>query len=343
MTTIVVSPLGRQLEGTGEVVRLEVVVPTNDPSFFELYNRIEVWRSTASSGGPYSELTAVSLLPARLPEDAADPPASPLTGKLVVIDEEYLSLQINRQEEFYITFSGSDPMTLAQVADQVIAQGRGLVLAYVAPDGRFVLQTTGAGTGHSLVAGSTGGAVKLGLQPGLVVYGKDQRPNLLSGTYRYVFDDRLGDEFYFYKIRFRNDADGAVSAFSLPHSVGSRVGVDSANLIVGMADLVQADGKPLINQEVQLRSEFNGSLVDGRVVVGTDLSKLSDENGHVEFVLVRGQRFGVAVAGTSLFRTITAPTDPAKQTFNLFDPDIADKDVFRVQIPKIVVAERRSL
>lgn len=341
--TIVVSPLGRQIENTGEVIRLEVVVPTNDPSFFDLYDRIEIWRSTDKSGGPYYELTADELSPARLPEDAGDPPASPVTGKLVILDGEELMLQINRQEEFAIIFSGSDPFTFAQAADQVIAQGRGLVLAYVASDGRFVLQTTGAGTGHSLSLGLTGGASKLGLELARTVYGRDARPNLIDDTYRYTFDDRLGDESYFYKVRFRNASTDAVSAFSLPFSAGTRIGVSATNLITGVADLVQGDGRPLINQEVQLRSEFNGSLVDGKVMVGTTLSKLTDVDGHVEFTLVRGQKFGVAVAGTSLFRTITVPVDQTKSTFNLFDPDIADQDVFRVQVPELIVAERRTL
>jgi hypothetical protein len=60
----------------------------------------------------------------------------------------------------------------------------------------------------------------------------------------------------------------------------------------------------------------------------------------VEFILPRGQKVTVAVAGTSLVRTITVPD---RESFNLFDPDIADDDVFKVQVPLLVMAERRSL
>lgn len=342
-TTLVVSPLGRQLANSGEVIRLEIVVPTDDTSFFETYDKIEVWRAVMTQGGPYEELTAAELTPARLPSDASDPPASPVVGPFAILDSEELMLQINRMEEFAIIFSGADPFTFAQAAAQIIAQGRGLVSAYVASDGRLILQTTGAGTGHSIRVGTTTGAVRLKLPSAETVYGREPRLNLLPGIYRYTFDDRLGDECYYYKIRFRNASNGAVSEFSLPHSVGSRIGISSDNLITGVADLIQANGKPLINQEVHLRAEYNGSLVDGRVMVGTDVAKMSDENGHVEFTLVRGQKFGVSVPGTNLFRTITTPVDPTRQMFNLFDPDIADQDVFKVQIPIVISAERRSL
>lgn len=339
-TTIVVSPLGRQLENTGEVIKLDILV--NDPAFFATYDKIEVWRSLLGQGGPYSELTAVELSPARIPADSG-PPTVPVTGPSVVISGEGLELLINGVDEVVIDFTGVDPLTFAQVAAQVLAQGQAKVLAYVNPSGKLILQTTAAGTGASILVRPTDGASKLGLPINERRYGQDPRLNLILETNRYTFEDLFGHEDYFYKIRFRNSATGAVSEYSLPHSVGARIGISSSHLICGKADLIQADGRPLINQEVHLHTEFNGAMVDGRVMVGTDLSRLTDAHGHVEFMLVRGQRFGVSVPGTSLFRTITVPTDPAKQVFNLFDPDIADEDVFRVQVPEIIVAERRSL
>lgn len=341
-TTIAVSPLGRQLENTGEVIKLDILV--KDPEIFATYDKIEVWRALGGEGGPYDELTAVALSPARLPKGSEDPPLAPVTGPSVVLVGSALELLVNETYEIVVLFTGVDPLTYAMAASQIITQGQARVLAFVSNDGKLVVQTTGAGTGTSLRAlHPGGGATKLGLPIGELTFGRDPRLNLIAGTYRYAFEDLFGSADYHYKIRFRNAATGGVSEFSLPHSVGARIGVDSNNLICGAADLVLGTGKPLINQPVHLHTEFNGTLVDGKVMVGTDISKMTDAHGHVEFMLVRGQRFGVSVPGTSLYRTITVPTDPNLQVFNLFDPGIADQDIFKVQVPEIIVAERRSL
>lgn len=340
-TTIVVSPLGRQLENTGEVIKLDILA--TDPELFATYDRIEVWRSTTGQGGPYDELTAAVLSPARLPQDAGSPPGTPVTGPSAVLVGEELELVVDEAHELTITFTGSDPLTMAAVAAQILAQGQSRVLAFVSSSGQLVVQTTGAGTGSSLRIKSTTAAVRLGLPVEERAYGRAPRLNLISGTERYAFEDLFGSEEYSYKVRFRAAPTGVVSEFSMPHGVGARIGLSSDRLICGKADLVQADGRPLINQPVDLHLEFNGLLVDGRLVSGTSLSKATDVNGHVEFMLVRGQKLSVSVPGTSLYRTITVPTDSSRQTFSLFDPDIAGEDIFKVQVPDLIVAERRSL
>jgi hypothetical protein len=103
---------------------------------------------------------------------------------------------------------------------------------------------------------------------------------------------------------------------------------------------VRADGSPLINQEVRLHIGFTGQSFGDKTVAGGDLRALTDDTGKAEFLLPRSQKVGVAITGTTLVRTITVPD---KDTFNLLDPDLADDDIFRVQVPDIVVAERRSL
>ena len=338
VATIVISPLGRQLQNTGEVLRLAIVA--DDPDITELYDRIEVWRSIDGPGGPYSELTADVVSPARLPLGAADPPASPVIGPSAILSGTTLELVVDKELEVDILFSGSDPITYASAAAQIIAQGLGKVSSYVTALGVLVVETTGTGTGTSLEAKSTDGAVQLGVPIGQLVYGLDARPNLIQGTEVYVFEDLFGSRDYHYKTRFRNSGLNTTSAFSLPQSVGASVGLDLSKLAIGIADLVQGNGKPLINQSVHVHANFNGTLVDGKLMVGTDIDRLTDENGHVEFALVRGQKFAVSVPGTSLFREITVPD---RATFNLFDPDIADADTFKIAIPDIIVAERRSL
>lgn len=339
-TTIVVSPLGRQPESTGEVIDLNIMVTDQDRAG---YNRMEVWRSRVGPGGPYEELTAMESLPARFPREAPGLPLASFSGPSAMLSGKTLEFLVNARDEVLVTFTGIDPLTFGAAALQINAQGRHLVTAYVTSTGKLVVQTTAVGLGASLLVLPGDGASLLGLsdQPS---QGRDAWLNLVEGQALYLFEDPFGSAGYYYKMRFRNDVTNVVSEFSLPHSVGTRVGLPTLHLITGIAQLVHADGRPLINQEVHLHFEFTGTLIEGAVVAGTDNSKLTDIDGNVQFVLLRGQKLTVSVPGTSLYRSITVPVDPLRQTFNLFDPDISDgNDVFKVQVPKIVVAERRSL
>lgn len=340
-TTIVVSPIGQQLENTGEVIKLEVSL--RDEDWLGTYNKLEVWRSTTEQSGPYSELTASELRPALLPPGAGDLPLLPVVGPSVALSGLELELLVNEKTPVTIAFTGVDPIPYANAATQIITKSGGLVSSYVTSKGVLAVATRVAGTGASLRVLSSDAAAQLNLPVDVLVYGKDARLNLCEGKSLYQFEDIFGSADYYYKIRFRNSSTGAVSEFSLPHVVGTRLGTAPSNLAIGMADLIQGDGKALINQLVQLRAGFTGALVDGAIMAGTTLSKLTDIKGHVEFTLVRGQKFDVSVPGTSLFRTITVPTDLNVQVFSLFDPSIADEDIFKVQIPEIVIAERRSL
>lgn len=341
-TTILISPLGRQTSPTSEAIKLDILA--TDSTLFDSYDRIEVWKSTTGEGGIYFELTSGSYEPARLPIYADSPPDSQPSGPNVFVVGSSIVFSVNQRGLIQVTFSGTDPLTYLQVAQQITDQSSGNLLGYITDLGLLAVQTILSGVNALLsVKTLTDKAVNLRLYPGTSSQGKDARLTLTSGTSRYAFNDPFGSSTYFYKIRFRNSFSGSVSEFSLPQGVRTRSGVDSSNLVSGIADLVQSDGRPLINQAVSLHSEADGSLIDGRFLAGTDVSKLTDINGHVEFVLVRGQKFTVSVPGTSLYREITAPIDPAVQVFNLFDPDIASDDVFKVSIPKIVVAERRSL
>jgi len=78
-------------------------------------------------------------------------------------------------------------------------------------------------------------------------------------------------------------------------------------------------------------------------MAGTDLVGTTDRDGHVEFMLVRGQSISVAVVGTDLIRTFTVPVDLTVLSFQLLDPTLSSNDVFRVQVPTLVYAERRTL
>jgi hypothetical protein len=343
MTTIMVTPIGRQEEASGEAIQL--VIHVTEAEVFQLYNQIEVWKSEDLPSGPYEELTADVLSPARLPQGAPNDPQSLPSGPSALLVDKDLrmvagAVSLSQPDEIEVIFTGADPLTFGDAAAQVTAGGLGRVRAYVTEAGQFVLESLLAGRWARLWVVGGAAAPVLGLPVDEVTYGRDARRTLVEGVTAYSFLDYWGSSAHFYKVRFRNSMTGAVSEFSQVFPGTKKTGLEPTDLSLGQLTLVRADGAPLINQEVRVNMEFTGSLVADKLLAGGDLVKLTDSEGKVEFILPRGQKVTVAVAGTSLVRTITVPD---RESFNLFDPDIADDDVFKVQVPLLVMAERRSL
>lgn len=345
MATIVVSPLVPEEEPTPELLQLEIFVKNED--WLGFFDVIEVWRSRQTAAGPFEELTADDWIPARIPKDAPDPPVPPIVGPSINIVGKPLQLRVNELDDLVIIFTGIDPLTFATVASQITAQGLTKVGGYVIEGGEIALQTSDAGTGAVLRIVGGEAAVILGLpteEPSSLSFGKDARIPLIEHQQLYPFTDINGSVGFFYKTRFRNRTTGATSEFSQPFGVGSSAGVTQINLACGQLDLVSIDGKPLIRQEVRVHMGFNGSIVDGRLLGGSDISKRTNDDGHVEFILVRGQKVTVAIVGTDLVREIIVPVDQAIKVFNLLDPSVGTgDDFFKVRVPQLIFAERRTL
>jgi hypothetical protein len=261
----------------------------------------------------------------------------------VALDGRELSFLVNRTLVVDIAFAGIDPISFGAAASQIVAQGLGLLGAYVATDGTFVVTGAGGGLESLLQLVSGDAAPQLGLVVGSEAAGKEAWLHLVPGQSEYRFTDPFGDSRFFYKTRFRNSSTNAVSAFSQVFTSASRLGISPSSLITGQVSLVQVNGKPLAFQEVRIHTEFNGTTVGGKVLAGGDVVRCTDVNGYVEFLLLRGQLLTVSLPGTDLYRQITVPTDPSLTTFNLMDPSIAGEDVFKVAVPNLVYAERRSL
>jgi len=341
-TTIAVSPLGRQVASTDEVIQLDIFVA--EMEFLGVYDRLEVWKSSGGDSGPYTELTASTPTAPRLPNTGGDTPPTAVTGPSYNLSGSDLLFLVDEATQVPVVFTGTDPLTASDLATQIVAQGLGLLVAYVDLLGQIVVETASAGAGARLrVLGGTAAAA-LGLPVEIVpMRGKDARLALLPGLLRYSFSDLYGSALAAYKIRFRNAYNLAVSEFSLPHHVGAREGVARTSLIVGALDMVQVNGRPFVNQKVLVHTVFTGLVVDGMLMAGGGVTAVTDENGHVEFTLVRGQKVSVSIPGTNMIRTITVPVDPAIAIFNLWDPSVGTQDVFTVQVPNLIVAERRSL
>jgi hypothetical protein len=344
MATIVVNPQQAEEEITTELNRLQIIVEEED--WFGLFDRMQVFRSVAGPDGPFEELTAADWKPARLPKSGGDQPASAVTGANVNIVGDDIDFIVNRDVDLTVSFTGSNPITIANAASQITSKSFGMLSAYVDEDGNLVVETTSVGSSSSLevIGGDAAPELKLPTtQPDSLAYGKDPRVALVQGIGTYEFIDQFGSRDYWYKTRYINKSTGATSDFSFSFSSNSGVEVSASSLIVGVAELVGVDGKPMRNAEVRVYSDFNGTLVEGKLLAAQSLIKLTDKRGRVEFKLLRGQKITASIAGTPLVRTFIVPTDTALSTFNLFDPTIADDDVFVVNVPVLVSAEKRTL
>lgn len=339
MATLVVTPLGTHDEPQFEVVDLQIIVKEDD--WVGAFDQVEVHRSRLTAGGPYDELTGERWLPARLPSTGGEPSA--IVGRSVNVVGQTLQLRLKERDDVYVTFSGGDPVTLAEVANQVTQQGLGQVTAHVDAAGELVVQTTEPGTGAVLRVITSSAASILALPQEELAFGQNNRVALLRGTTSYRFTDLSGSTEYFYRTRFRNRLTNAVSEFSQPFGVGAQVGVNPVNLVCGAARLVWPNGRPMCGREVHLRHIFSGAQVDGYTVGGQDLSGRTDADGHVEFTLIRGQLYDVTVAGLDLAVRVTAPTDPTVSSFSLLDPALnTQQDYFKVRIADIPFAARRN-
>jgi len=344
MSTLIVRPMSPPEEPGAEVIQLDILAKSQD--FAGFFDQLEIWRSFTSEMGPFEELTADSWTPARLPKDGGDRPVVPVTGPSAVLVGKTLVFVAMDLDTIAVTFTGVDPLTRATAASQIESQSGGKLSSYVDAVGQLIVETPQTGTAATVqcTGGTTAGELGLATEePQSIGYGRDARLQLRTNTELYQFSDQRGAPDAFYRTRYRNRLTQATSDFSQPFGATQVSGLSDTSLVIGQLDLVDLQGRPLVSRQVRIHTNFNGVLIEGKLMAGGDLVKVTDVNGHVEFMLVRGQRVSVAVLGTDLMRDITVPIDPSVTSFNLLDPSLAGPDIFKVQVPDLVYAERRSL
>lgn len=319
-----------------QAVELSIGLQSVDLLQFDV---LEVWRSRDTAGGPYEPLTSAGSTPARLPSGAPGRPASPQAGPLINANGKQLLFTIGSTTFAAFEASGTDPMNYGQLASQIQAWTLGEVNSYVV-GGLLVLETREVG-GHArleVMGGDIAGLTGLALNT--PAFGHESYVPLIANQIDYTFIDQQGSSSFWYEWRLRNSLQDEVSEFSAPFQPSRPRVVDT---VIGYVDLTDMDGAALEAREVRLYSRFNGQLSNGRVVAGYAKNALTDKNGHVEFVLVCGLPITVAIAGTELVRDLIVPADPMITRFNLLDPSLGTNDVFKVQVPNISYATRRSL
>jgi hypothetical protein len=327
-----------------EVVQLDIAI---ERSMWEgQFDALEIWRSRLSEGGPYEPLMGDSWSPARIPAVEGDPPSPAQNGPSVPIVGKTLELRLDESEDIVVTFTGVDPLTFAQAATQIQSAASSKLRAFVL-NGHLIVETLEAGSGAVLrvVGGEAAPLLNLPTaEPESLAFGLEARLALSVETTTYSFTDKHSDSSYFYKARFYNSVDKTYSAFGTPFTGRSIAGVAAAKMVRGFVDFVDPNGKARANQEVLVHTRSDGAIIDGKVLVPTAPTRLlSDTNGHVELMLVRGTKITVAIAGTDIVRDIDVPTDAAVSSFNLLDPTKGTNDAFKVQVPVFEYAARRSL
>jgi hypothetical protein len=245
-----------------------------------------------------------------------------------------------------VTFEGTAPLSLASIASQINVAGTGAVYAEPTEDARgMYLETVGVGAGMRLEVTGGDAAPLLGfstLSPTNCAYGLDARPALVEGTRAYTFMDVWHKATYFYKTRLRDSATNVVSGFSMPIGANATCVAAPSRLIRGWILLVDLRGRPVANRTILISTQdtVHNLVVDGMLVDTADQAFVTDAQGYGSVLLLRGLIVSVAVAGTSLVRSITAPVDAALDSFNLFDLTLSSDDAFAVQVPNIDIAAR---
>jgi len=289
-----------------------------------IFDAFEVSRSRSGDGGPYEPLAAGYVwLPASFTIQSHN--AYDVVGK-------QLELLVDGRVPVVVTFTGTTPAVV--MAD----------LAAVMPGflscSNYVIATANVGLAASLEIVGGDAAPILGLVAGGIHYGMDQQHALVAGRESYDFVDPYGLETDFYQVELTSKVLPASSRVYPPVPGQLRGGLPAGQLIEGYARLIDMTGRPFENVLVTLWASERVYPQAGMCPATVDIK--TDKLGWARVKLVRGARMTLSISGTNLAREILVPTEG--ESFDLLDPAISvDGDSFKVQIPNIVVGERRSL
>jgi hypothetical protein len=310
-------------------IQLTINVPQPDVVLND-FDVIRVKRSITVEGGPYSLITANTATSAFL--------AAPNAGPYAVVGLT-LSFLIDQQTQFDHVFTGTDPLTAAQVVDQLNT----LVGDTVAVDNGGTLELNGiiTGTESKVEIVANGAAAVFGWAAGDRDIGEEPHVTVQTGVTLYNFVDNDGEAGYFYTVQYYNTVNGLASNDSDPFQGAPGTLVDPTDLSSGSVDLVDASGRAVPNQEISFYS-VHEPLQVGAFQVALNRAPITietDNAGHAEVNLVRGLRVKVVFEGTSIIREFTVP-DTA--TFDLLQILGDAEDPYSISQPNFPFAIRRT-
>jgi hypothetical protein len=298
------------------------------PSVLALFDRIQVWRCPTELG-TYAEITAPDELPARL--EGVTPGPWAVSGTDLIIT-------LNSADPITITFTGTNPLNLTSVCQQINALIPALATEVAPGTNRLALTSPVEGTGSSLIV--SGGAATLFGLPTTKANGKAARIPVIDPTTDYLFRDFDGESTYWYKTRYYSTTTHSVSSFS-----DARQGNPQQVLPVGVMtqatiSLSDGAGRPVSNRRVifipvTIQRAMSGSKNYGILPGQERLVMTTDMAGYGEINLVRGQTYKVFFDGAAYEREFVAPN---VASFDVLDAIATSPDPFSVvQVPPMPI------
>lgn len=275
----------------------------NVESISAIYDRIQVWRSPTESG-TYVDLTDDDATAAIIDGTVEGP---------WILDGLTLIIALNAAEQRTVTFSGTNPLSLATVLEQINDEFPALALEVPTDTDKVRLLSSTTGTQSILEITGTARAV-LGLSA-LRTNGKTARLIISSNTDEYLFRDFDGTNGYWYKTRYYNTVTGAISSFSPAMQEGDGIGLPSSHTVVGSIALADLTGAPIVGKRIifvstgsQVRADGSGNNygIFGSVF---RVEAITDLNGRAEVTLVIGQQLKVFFEGTDFHRQFEVPNE----------------------------------
>lgn len=266
-----------------------------------IFDRIEVWRSVAGTGGPYDEIS-----------DAAGPTAAKVDGTVTgpfTLNGLVLDVTVDGEAK-PVTFAGLDPIDLASVITQINAVVPGFASEIPTDTDLLRLISTTTGTGSAILVASNPAATALGL-PTTQVNGKGSRITLAPGTTDYQFLDLDGLDAYFYQTRYSSTTSSTVSSFSDPRQGSADVVAPGTELVRAELSLLNGAGKPVVGRCVRfiLQTTKAVDTTTYQAIPGVDANVFvtTTESGFASIDLLKGATYKMIIEGTSFIREFVVP------------------------------------
>jgi hypothetical protein len=203
------------------------------------YNSIRVKRSVNGVDGDYTLMTANAPTKAAL--------TAPIAANYDVAGKT-LKLLLDQGGQVDILFTGLQPLTVAQVVDQINAAMGEDIASDV--DNYLRLESNNLGTASKIEIAGGSAAALFGWVEGDRNIGKEVHITLQEGVSNYTFLDNDGEPGYFYKVQYYSTANGLQSNDSSPFEGDVGTLVSSENLTLVKVDLVDARGIAVPDQEI---------------------------------------------------------------------------------------------
>lgn len=307
-------------------------ISVSDPdATISAFDAIQVLRSRTTADGPY-ELTTANV-PAAAKLLAPDPGLYTVVGKT-------LGLLIDDDAQLDVVFTGTDPLTAAQVAAQINTAAGKTIAADAA--GFLELTSTNPGSGSVVEIAAGSAASAFGWVAGDRASGKDAHITLEADRTLYEYVDNDGGSNFFYKTQFVNTTTGQVSTESEPFLGGPGTILPASDLSIAKIDLVDAKGIAVPDQEITFYSVHEPLTVSGFTVAlqRAPVTAVTNNQGHAEIPLVRGLKVRAVFEGTSVIREFTVPD---VDEFDLLSVLGSAPDPFKIVEIQFPAAPRRTL